>query len=433
MSRPFPPVWMPGEHGYKEHMDRYMFSYDNISAIKDQTNQLINSLDRQSSNIRESIIGSNEQLASSINYGFSRLSNNMIASNNQIITSINEGFDNLSDITEQGFDNLSFITEYGFNKVTSTIEKLNSDLNYYSGVKIQKLEYQNILLNGILQTLQKPFETQVIEYYKKGCLFVQQEFLRGAIDCFTESISLRMGDYFFPSHFQLGLIYLSGVSEGLSYIDVDKANEYLLKANSIGNREIKTNPPFLKTLSDCKFFLSRSFYSKLSNQNNDNDLALINNAIKYCQEAVDLNPTLSNGWYHLAKYRSYRLGQFNQYSNNSEIDEALVCFLKAVEIDRNYLRAVISHDPFYDKALIFIKEPILNLIVQLIELKKNEALVELSRVKNDIKLLEKKDISSSQYKNEFRKLKEIVISSENDFNSNTYFGFDDCISKLCTL
>lgn len=422
MSRPFSPVWMPGERGYKEHMDRYVFSYDNISAIKAQTNQLKNSLNQQSNDIRESIIGSNEQLASSIDDGFSRLSNNIIASNNQLAASINEGF-----------DQLSFINERGFNQVTSAIENLNSDFNYFSGVIIQKLEYQNILLNGILQTLQQPFETQVKEYYHKGCLFVQQEFLKGAIECFNESISLKMGDYFFPSHFQLGLIYLSGISEGLSFVDVDKANEYLLKANSIGNREIKTNPSFKKTLADCKFFLSQSFYSKLSNQNNANELELINNAIRYCKEATDLNPNLSHGWYHLAKYKSYRLGQYKQYSNDVEIDESLVCFLKAVEIDRNYLRAVISQDPFYDKALMFLKEPLLNLIVRLTELKKNEASIELLKAINNIKLLEKKDISNSKYKYEFSQLKDVVNSSEKDFNSNTYFGFDDCLIKLNTL
>lgn len=422
MSRPFPPVWVPGERGYKEHMDRYVFSYDNISAIKTQTNHLKTSLNQQSNDIRESIIGSNEQLASSIDDGFSRLSNNIIASNNQLATSIGEGF-----------DQLSFINERGFKQVTSAIENLNSDFNYFSGVMIQKLEYQNILLNGILQTLQQPFETQVKEYYRKGCLFVQQEFLRGAIDCFKESISLRMGDYFFPSHFQLGLIYLSGVSEGLSYVDVDKANEYLLKANSIGNREIKTSPSFKKTLADCKFFLSQSFYSKLTRQNTANELELINNAIRYCQEATDLNPSLSHGWYHLAKYKSYRLGQFKQYSNYTEIDESLVCFLKAVEIDRNYLRTVISEDPFYDKALLFLKEPILNLIVRLTELKKNEASIELSKAINNIKLLEGKNIGNSKYKYEFNQLKDTVISSEKDFNSNTYFGFDDCLTKLYPL
>lgn len=422
MSRPFPPVWMPGERGYKEHMDRYVFSYDNISAIKAQTNQLKTSLNQQSKDIRESIIGSNEQLASSIDDGFSRLSNNIIASNNQLATSIGEGF-----------DQLSFINERGFNQVTSAIENLNSDFNYFSGVIIQKLEYQNILLNGILQTLQQPFETQVKEYYRKGCLFVQQEFLRGAVDCFKESISLRMGDYFFPSHFQLGLIYLSGVSEGLSFVDVNKANEYLLKANSIGNREIKTNPSFKQTLADCKFFLSQSFYSKLTKQNTANELELINNAIRHCQEATDLNPNLSHGWYHLAKYKSYRLGQFKQYSNDAEIDESLVCFLKAVEIDRNYLRTVLSQDPFYDKALLFLKEPILNLIVRLTELKKNEASIELSKAINNIKLLEGKNIGNSTYKYEFNQLKDTVISSEKDFNSNTYFGFDDCLTKLCAL
>lgn len=421
-SRAFPPVWVPGERGYKEHMDRYIFSYDNISAIKSQTNQLKASLNQQTSDIRENIIGSSEQLASSIDEGFNRLSSNIVASNNQLISSIGEGF-----------DQLSFVSERGFNQVTSAIENLNSDFNYFSGVIIQKLEYQNILLNGILRTLQEPFETQVKEYYRKGCLFVQQEFLKGAIDCFKESISLKMGEYFFPSHFQLGLIYLSGVSEGVSYVDANMANNYLFKANEIGNREVKTNTSFKKTLADCKFFLSQSYYSKLSRNKNSNELDLLNNAIRYCKEATDLNPNLTHGWYHLAKYKSFRIGQFEQYSNNEEKEESLICFLKAVEMDRNYLRAIMPNDVFYDNALKPLKEEILNLIVRLTEIKRKEASFELTKAQNNIKLLEEKNINNSKYQNEFNQLKKIAISSEKDFETNTYFGFDDCLIKIHSL
>lgn len=421
-SRLFPPVWVPGESGYKEHMDRHIISYDNISAIKSQTNQLKSSLNQQSRDIRENLIGSSEQLASSIDEGFNRLSNNIVASNNQLISSIGEGF-----------DQLSFVSERGFNQVTSAIENLNSDFNYFSGVIIQKLEYQNILLNGILRTLQEPFETQVKEFYRKGCLFVQQEFLKGAIDCFKESISLKMGEYFFPSHFQLGLIYLSGVSEGVSYVDVNLANKYLIKANEIGNRELRTNTSFNKTLADCKFFLSQSYYSKLSRTKNSDELDFLNNAIRYCKEATDLNPNLTHGWYHLAKYKSFRIGQFEQYSNEEEKEESLICFLKAVEMDRNYLRAIMPDDIFYDSALKPLKEEIINLIIRLKEIKRKEASFELTKAQNNITLLEGKNILNSEYLNEFNQLKKIVFSSEEDFKTDTYFGLDDCLIKLRSL
>jgi len=284
-----------------------------------------------------------------------------------------------------------------------------------------------------LRTLQEPFETQVKEYYRRGCLFVQQEFLKGAIDCFKESISLKMGEYFFPSHFQLGLIYLSGVSEGVSYVDANMANNYLQKATEIGNRELKTNTSFKKTLADCKFFLSQSYYSKLSRNKNSNELDLLNNAIRYCKEATDLNPNLTHGWYHLAKYKSFRIGQFEQYSNNEEKEESLICFLKAVEMDRNYLRAIMPNDVFYDNALKPLKEEILNLIVRLTEIKRKEASFELTKAQNSIKLLEEKNINNSKYLNEFNQLKKNVISSGKDFETNTYFGFDDCLIKIHSL
>jgi len=398
------PVWYPGETGYKEHLDRYYLTSDIISSIKKQSLQINKSIVEQS-------------------YQNKEYSTKIIASNEQITASINEGFNRLSDINERGFS-----------RVSSAIEDLNSDMILLLGTIIQKLEYQNKLLSGILTTLQEPFETKVKEYYRKGCLFIQQGFLEGAIDCFKESISLKMGEYFFPSYYQLGRIYLSGVSEGINFTEPKTATKYLLKANEFGNRILKADPSFSPILADCKFYLSQSYYFQISGNKNSNELDLLNNAINYCKEAIDINPNLSQGWYHIAKYKSYRMEQNSKtYLNSYEIEDTLIYFLRAIEKDRNYLRAIKQEDFLYDKAFKHIEPDILKLVNRLTAVKKKDATLLISKADNYFKVLEEKNIKNSKYYDDYKKLNDTVLSAKKDFDINTYFGFDDCIIKLKQL
>lgn len=398
-------IWIPGEKGYKEHLDRLTYSNDEISAIREQTSQLKNSIKQQSSEISNQV-------------------ENIVASNEQLLSAVNDGFIRIAEINARGFS-----------QITSAIEEMHSDMNYCFGVIIQKLEYQNNLLKGILTTLQEPFETMVKEYYRKGCLFIQQGFLQGAIDCFKESISLKMGEYFFPSHYQLGRIYLSGIEENNNLVNPQMATEYLLKANEFGNRIVKTDQSFKPVLADCKFLLSQSYYYQLTGKLNSLELENITNSIKYCEEAIGLNPNLSQGYYHLTKYYAYRIGKEPSFRSDNEIEKMLIYFLKAVEIDRNYLRTILPDDIiFYDVVLESVKEDILKLISRLTDIKKKNAISELNKAQKYIQLLDNKNTSrSSKYANEFNQLKRIVQSSEISFNTKTYFGYDDCLKTLGEL
>lgn len=303
-------IWVPGEKGYKEHLDRLTFSNDLITNIKEQTNQFKSAIVKQSTSLSDQ-------------------TKNLIATNGQIISALGDSLDRISETIEQGFNNLAQVNIEGFNQVTSAIESFHSDMNFYFGVVIQKLEYQNSLLNGILSTLQEPFETKVKEYYQKGILFIKQGFLEGAIDCFKESISLKMGEYFSPSYFQLGRIYLAGVDEGINMVDLELATVYLLKANEYGNRIAKADHSFSPILADCKYFLSQSYYFKLTGESNTSELETVSKAIQFCEEAVSFNKNLSQGHYHLAKYHSYRVSKFSEYHNKEEIDKLLFHFSMA--------------------------------------------------------------------------------------------------------
>lgn len=394
--------WYPGEQGYKEHIDRQNISFENVSAIKAQTDSINRNLDN-------------------LSRSYENASEKVIASNGQIKQSIDSGFERLASINERGFA-----------KVTRAIDSMHSDMNYFLGRIIQLIEYQNLILNEILNTLQEPFETQVKEYYKKGCLFVQQGFLEGAIDCFIKSLNLEMGKYFFPSYYQLGRIYLSGKTEEVNLINPENASKYLLKANEYGNRIVKTDANFKSILADCKFYLAQSFYYQLDGTKNSDQKELINNAIKYCKESVDLVPSSSQGLYHLSKYHSFRIGSFNEeYKTTSEIESSLIYFMKAVEIDRNYLRSIIHYDPFYDKVFESLKPELMNLIVKLTEIKKKDADLLLNKNESYLKKLDNLEINkSSNLKTEYLDLLNIVQSSKNDFKTATYFGYDDCIQKL---
>lgn len=317
----------------------------------------------------------------------------------------------------------------GFSQVTSAIEDLHSDMVFCFGVIIQKLEYQNSLLNGILSVLEEPFETRVKEYYRKGCLFVKQGFLEGAIDCFKESIALKMGEYFFPSHYQLGRIYLSGKEEGVNMVDVKSATTYLLKANEFGNRISKTDPSFNKILADCKLFLSQSFYYQLSGKINPSELAILMNAIKYCREALLLNPNLSQAMYHYAKYISYGINNFNELKDAKHAELLLLSFDQAVKIDRNYLRSVIIGDPLYDKVFEPNLEKINEFITSITIEKQKNAERLLSQARKFIFQLEDMNITYSKNPNlilRFNSAKTSIQQAELNFKTGTYFGFDDC-------
>lgn len=398
-------VWVPGEKGWKEHIDRLSISKDNITAIKNQTEEIKRSLSKQDSTIPD-------------------YSKTFIATNEQVITSINEGFERLSQINTRGFD-----------RVTSAVEDMNSNMCYLLGIIIQKLEYQNVLLNQIYETLKRPRETEVREFYDNGISFIKQGFFDAAIDCFKRSIELNeMGKYFFPSHYQLGRLYLTGVDNGQNVINLKSAEEYLLKSITFGEGLLKINPSFKPILADCYFYYSQCFYYQLSGKQTDNEEELLQKAILNCSKALDINPNISQAHYHYAKYLSYGISKFNNYKKEGIIKLLLEHFRRAVEIDRNYLRCVIKDDLFYDGVfepnIDYIKELIKNMTSDKMKLAENK----LNNAISNIEKLESMNIKDSKlYSNEYKEADAQLALAEKDFWTDTYFGYDDCFIKLQNL
>ncbi len=380
-------TWYPSAVTYRQWCQAESFLSDIKATFDKQWNQIRSTIHEQTKVISDQ-------------------TKKIVATNEQMVIAIEDGFNRLSEISEKGFG-----------EVTSAVEAMHSDLNYNFGILIQRIEYQNNLLNSILDTLQSPFETQVKEYYNNACKFVRQENLDAAIECFKESISQKMGKYFFPSYHQLGRVYITGKVQNNNVINPTIAMEYLLKANELGNGIIKDDTSFRPILSDCKFFLSLSYYFQMTGRNDTLENELLSNAIKYCEEAISLNANLSQAFYHLAKYYSYK----------NDIENMIFNLEKAIEIDRDY---TFKWEKEQDKVLEKNRTPILNFLSKLKELKRKSVEPKLLQAKNYIAQLEQKNISQSILYREFEDLKRIVQSAENDFKTQTYFGFDDCESKL---
>ncbi len=331
----------------------------------------------------------------------------IVATNEQIVLALEEGFNRISEINQAGF-----------NKVASSIEALHSDFNYNFGILIHKIEYQNLLLRSILNAIISPYETQVREFYNKACLLSQQGILNKAIDYFNESISLPTGDIFFPSYFQLGKLYLTGKVDNINIIDPQKANRYLFEANVYGTGILRTNEKFKPVLADCKFLFSQSYYYQLTGNYAEFEDELLNNAIKYCKEAVMLNPNLSQGFYHLSKYYAYK----------NEVDSLLSNLQKAIEIDSSYSWKFEEEEVFKRH-----KDQIIKLLEELKDLKFRVVEPKLQRAKKCITHIEQTNISESVFYQEFQDLQKIVKLAIKDFNTKTYLGFIDCDIKLNSL
>lgn len=365
-----------------------------------QANSFLSDFRSQSNNIRNEI---NEQ--SSL---ISDQTRTIVATSEQITLAVEDGFDRISNINESGFS-----------AVTSAIEAMHSAMNYNFGILIQKIEYQNRLLNQILTTLQEPFETQVREFYNKGCLLVQQGLFNKAIEYFKSSISMPTGDIFFSSFYQLGRLYMTANEESVKISEIKKATKYLLEADILGNGIYRTNEEFKPILADCKFLISLSYYFQLTGKSDFVENEYLSNAIAYCEVSVILNENLSQGYYHLAKYYAYA----------NDCKKLLQNLKKAIEIDRDYSWKWENDKVFEDhKPLIF------EFLSNLKEQKRIKAVPLLDKAKHYISKFESKNISQfPNLKAEFNELKQLITTAEKDFKTGTYFGFDDCNIKLENL
>lgn len=102
-----------------------------------------------------------------------------------------------------------------------------------------------------------------------------------------------------------------------------------------------------------------------------------------------------------------------------------------MQADRNYLRSIIIDDPLYDSVFTPIQKYLIECISKMTNKKRLAAETLLDQKVSIIKQLENMNISKSKgFATEFLETKKQYELALKDFQSGTYFGIDDCQTKL---
>lgn len=223
----------------------------------------------------------------------------------------------------------------------------------------------------------------------------------------------------------MGKLYLTGKDEltETNVIDPFKANKYLLTAHEYAVGIYRTHEDFKDTLADCKFYLSLSFFTQLTGKKDSSEQLILANAIKYCTDAVALNPNLSVGYYHLALFYNY-IG---------DVDKVVLNLEKAIKIERKYSFLWDKEEVNKRKVFEGCKSQILILLERLRVSKLESAKKKLELANRYLRILRESEINKSVFYTTYLDLYKFVKQAEQDFNSQTYVGLDDCEIKLDTL
>jgi tetratricopeptide (TPR) repeat protein len=152
------------------------------------------------------------------------------------------------------------------------------------------------------------------ELYAEGCakaaelLFPEAlEWLRKAEDRYPTDFSIQ---------FELGWIYLYGVSRGDSVFSPVEAESHMRRAVRYGEGAVRRRPEMAAPAAEALVHLSVACYL----------LGRTEEALGFCAEACRVNPKLSQAYYHRAKYAAM-LGHG---------DEAVAAARAALELDRRF-------------------------------------------------------------------------------------------------
>ncbi len=341
--------------------------------------------------------------------------NRIIASNKQIADTVNTGFDRVVCATNEGFNRISHDLE----EITTTIEDLHSSFNYHFEALIQQNELQNELLSDLISIAKIRYETEVRELYDNGVKMLQQGSMTYAKELFEDSIKIKTGKYFFPSNYRLGRIYLGAKDKEENLTDLKKALFYLSTAHELAGGRYRVDSNFKPVFADCKFFLSLAYYFQLIGKFDKTDttkIDLLSKAKEYCEEAIELNPNLSQAYYHLAKYYAYE----------GNIEKMLSYLKSAMDIEGGY--AIEVHNDGVFKG--YLKE-IDKLIEKMLSTKKMIAASFLATSKDQIATMERKPtLHFFESFGKYSQVKAIVVQAETNFQSGTFVGVARCLKEL---
>lgn len=266
--------------------------------------------------------------ASTIEEGISEQTKQIVASNNELRNSINSSID---------FQTMALNSH--LSKIGHSIDSLSSNFSYDIGLLIQETQLNNRLLTSLLDkidaiqnTLDSPILTQARELYQLGCQQASKGLFDKALESLHKSEEIYDADFF--TQYRIGYIYLFGVNDDRNVIDLEKAKQHLVIASRYAKAEIKTDDEFAMLAAESQLLASIYIYGQLKRSTNgdtsDYNMKLLSEAKEHAITSAELHPSLSEAWFHVAKY-SALLSQSEDCVSNLQ---------KAVYLDRNYASKV---------------------------------------------------------------------------------------------
>jgi hypothetical protein len=356
------------------------------------------------------------QIRSCVKTSVSDQTKTIIANSQQLSQEFGRGFDSVNNTLNLGFNRLDDVLQ----DVNISIESLHADFNYSMGLLLEEAQIHNKLLTLLVdrldmmqKTLEKPLLTQSRELYHIGCERLSKGLLDKALDAFLQAEKKNDADFF--TQFHLGKLYLYGINEDDSVLDLYKAKKHLLLAARYAKAEIPNDASFGRFAAESFFHASISVFAQSGNKDVIDDKVkfrqLLNEANNLASESLKYNSNLSEAYYHSAKY----------FALLDEADKAISNLSKAIRLDRNY---TIKVD--IDRAFDPVRSDVNEYLMKLKETKKNQVQEELKRVinlKSDVSQWhpEQSSAFSSMFAVNIKKIDRIEEAQANE----TYFGILD--------
>jgi tetratricopeptide (TPR) repeat protein len=265
--------------------------------------------------------------AERIELELTELSLRTVAGPQAVLRSAAEGTDATEDRLVLDGRMLAAALERGTREPQHRFHDLGAEFAYPLAPLLNELRVQGELLLELADVLNTPDERQgpqdaslhprwaeTRELYAEGCakaaelLFPEAlEWLRKAEDRYPTDFSVQ---------FELGWIYLYGVSRDDSVFNPVEAESHMRRAVRYGQGAVRRRLEMAAPAAEAMLHLSVACHL----------LGRTEEALGLCNEACKINPKLSQAYYHRAKYASL-LGRG---------DEAVAAARAALELDRRF-------------------------------------------------------------------------------------------------
>ncbi len=224
----------------------------------------------------------------------------------------------------------------GIDSLSASLEGLGARFDYSLALLLDEARVQTHQFSKMLQDLSairlavvNPLQSRARERFNMGIERLAKGLLKEALQAFLQADKIDNTD--FLTQLYLGKLYLHGEQEEDSIVDINEAKRHLRSAIRLGKAELSLNRNFQVLTAEALFFASIASYVSpplLS------DLAC---AKEFASEAVVLNPSFSEAWYHLAKYNALQ----------ENIPGSLSALDRAVTLDPTYAAKVQADGAFW--------------------------------------------------------------------------------------